>query len=165
MASDHDITQALIEHSLPCAWLDQERLEHNIHQLEKMAKPLKIRIASKSVRCRSLLEYLLNKYSNIFHGILAYHPDEAMWLINHGIKDVLVGYPYIRWFAAKHDKNQNWDQVTFMVDRIEHMEAVNKLANYLERDINICFDIDLSTKHFGVHFGVYRSAKTRGRNV
>lgn len=158
MANDHDIIEMLKGSKLPCAWLDHERLSHNIHELAKHASPLKIRIASKSVRVRSVLERLLNEHANIFHGILAYHPQEAVWLASHGFKDIVVGYPYLEWFKRDQPKNVTWDEITFMADRADHLEAIHSLALKLDRKLNICLDIDLSTKHFGVHFGVYRSS-------
>lgn len=158
MANDHDILEMLKGTERPCAWVDHERLTHNIHELAKHAQPLKIRIASKSVRVRQIITELLNDHPDIFHGVLAFHPDEALWLARNGIKDIVVGYPYIEWFQRQHAHDEAWDQITFMADRSEHLEAIHSLAKRIDRKVNICFDIDLSTKHFGVHFGVYRSS-------
>tara|TARA_R110000868_G_scaffold61524_3_gene186955 strand:+ start:4772 stop:5947 length:1176 start_codon:yes stop_codon:yes gene_type:complete len=158
MASDHDIIQALSGRALPIAWLDHERLEHNIDVLSKLASPLKIRVASKSVRSSDVLRILLHEHPHIFHGILAYHPDEAVWLSSLGFKDIVIGYPYMDWFSHQEGLKSSLDEITFMVDRIEHLEVINQFGAKRQQKINICFDIDLSTKHFGVLFGVYRSS-------
>lgn len=149
----------LIHHEpLPLAWLDLDRLEKNIATLKTMASPLKIRIASKSIRCRYVIKYLLEKYPDIFEGILAFHPEEAQWLAENGLNDIVVAYPYLRWFEQQAVVKKQWQEITFMVDRIEHLDAIQKMAQKLEAKINICFDIDLSTRHFGIYFGVYRSS-------
>ena len=158
MASDHDIIQSLSGRALPIAWLDKERLEHNIDVLAKLAAPLKIRVASKSIRSIEVLRLLLEEYPEIFHGILAYHPDEAVWLAQLGFKDIVIGYPYINWFSVNQNISTSLDEITFMVDRAEHLEVINQFGAKLNKKINICFDIDLSTRHFGVLFGVYRSS-------
>ncbi len=158
MNSNQDIKTLLSDQALPLAWIDLDRLESNIQQLKKMAAPLKIRLASKSIRCRSLIEKLLKDYPEIFHGVLAYHPDEAVWLAENHIEDIVVAYPYLRWFEQQNNKDHQWDQITFMVDSLEHLTVIDQMASRLERKINICFDIDLSTKHFGIYFGVHRSS-------
>ncbi len=158
MNSNQDLKELLKGKPLPLAWVDLNRLEANIKTLAQMASPLKIRLASKSIRCRSLIEKLLDQYPDIFHGVLAYHPDEAMWLAEKGIKDIVVAYPYIRWFEQQTNADLNWDQVTFMTDSIKHLDVLNEMAIKLNKKINICFDIDLSTSHFGIYFGVHRSS-------
>ncbi len=158
MATEQEISQLLADRPLPCAWIDATRLQENIQQLADAAAPLKIRLASKSIRCKEVLKRLLHDYPQIFHGVLAYHPDEAVWLSQHGIDDIVVGYPYVRWFYGPIPPDVRWDSITFMVDRAQHLQAISHLAARLNRSLNICFDIDLSTSHFGLHFGVHRSA-------
>lgn len=158
MTTNTAIKTLIKDESLPLAWLDMDRLEKNIAQLKTMASPLKIRIASKSIRCRYVIEELLKNHSEIFKGILAFHPDEAEWLASHGLKDIVVGYPYLRWFEQQASVKKEWNEITFMVDRVEHLKAIETMAKRLNTKINICFDIDLSTSHFGIYFGVYRSS-------
>ena len=54
-----------------------------------------IRVASKSLRCRALLERVLAGEDGAFRGVLALTVDEALWLSEHGVRDVVVGYPSV----------------------------------------------------------------------
>jgi D-serine deaminase-like pyridoxal phosphate-dependent protein len=47
--------------------------------------------------------------------------------------------------------------VLLMIDSVEHVERLSKLGEQFETTIPVCLDIDLSTTHFGIHFGVRRS--------
>ena len=50
-----------------------------------------VRIASKSVRCRWVLDLALTTPG--VSGVMAYSLREALWLVATGVSDVLMGYP------------------------------------------------------------------------
>lgn len=157
MADTYQYYQQIIQsEKLPLAMVDMEFLDKNIEEIQKRAKSYKIRIATKSVRCKSLLEYIKNKCVDQISGFMCFHIDEALWLASEGFEDIMVAYPYVR----------NLDQyesiflkdLTFMVDRLEHLESLELLAQKNNYSFKICFDIDLSTNFGPIHFGVYRSS-------
>ena len=51
------------ERTAPFAFVDLDALDANAQQLTKQARGLPIRIASKSVRCRAVLEHVLANHS------------------------------------------------------------------------------------------------------
>ena len=51
-----------------------------------------IRVASKSVRCRPLLERILARGPG-YRGLLTYTLPESLWLAVEGFEDLVVGYP------------------------------------------------------------------------
>ncbi|MBA3839374.1 MAG: hypothetical protein H0X55_03600 [Thermoleophilaceae bacterium] len=51
-----------------------------------------MRLASKSVRCRSLQAAVLERAAG-FRGTRCFTLPEALWLSGHGFDDLLVAYP------------------------------------------------------------------------
>ncbi|MBL0888166.1 alanine racemase [Myceligenerans indicum] len=74
----------------PVAAVDLDRLDANIRDLLARAGGTPVRLASKSVRVRSLVGRALGAG---FSGVMAYSPREAQWLASQGVDDILVGYP------------------------------------------------------------------------
>lgn len=77
----------------PFAVVDAAALAANADDLVARAGGLPIRVASKSVRVRSVMADVLARPG--FHGVLAYSLAEALWLVGHGFDDVLVAYPSV----------------------------------------------------------------------
>ncbi len=148
-------TEALSSSSSPGLFIDQEALDKNIKWVVSNAGSKKIRIATKSIRSVEILKYILQSNS-IFQGLMTYSLEEALWLRSLGFKDILMGYP--TW-----DRNQlidlakNPSDIILMVDRIEHLELLEDLAQRHQCHFSICVDIDLSMDLPGLRFGVYRS--------
>src|SRR5690606_19473348 len=78
-------------HERPVAVLDLDAVDHNAADIVRRAGGTPVRIASKSLRVRALLERVLARPG--FQGVLAYTLPEALWLVVHGARDVLVAYP------------------------------------------------------------------------
>src|SRR5688500_19037023 len=83
---------------MPLVFLDQELLDANIAAILQRAGNEKIRVASKSIRCRYVLDHIF-KSSDQFQGLMCYTAGEAAWLADHGFDNILVGYPCMN----KHD--------------------------------------------------------------
>ena len=75
----------------PLAVLDLDAVDANAADLVRRAAGTPVRIASKSLRVRGLLERVLERPG--VAGILAFTLPEALWLVGHGARDVLVAYP------------------------------------------------------------------------
>jgi D-serine deaminase-like pyridoxal phosphate-dependent protein len=141
---------------VPGLFLDLEALENNINWVINNSGNKSIRLASKSIRSRAILEMLLAK-SSVLQGIMTYSLDEALWLRGKGLKNILMGYPSM-------DKKlilelaQNPDEITLMVDRPEHLKLIEACAKSTGNKLKVCVDIDLSLDLPKIRFGVYRSA-------
>lgn len=68
----------------PCALLDLDAFDANAADLVRRAGGRPIRVASKSLRCRSMLERALARDG--FSGVMAYAVGEAIWLVHNGIR-------------------------------------------------------------------------------
>ena len=76
----------------PIAAVDLAAFDDNAAELVKRAGGKPLRVASKSVRCRALLERVLATPG--WHGVMAYTLPEADGLGREGVTDdVLVAYP------------------------------------------------------------------------
>lgn len=145
-------------------------LRHNAHDMLRRTGgtpelPGKtIRVASKSVRVRSVLDAVLALPG--YAGVLAYTLPEALWLAEgdaeHApIADVVVGYPTadraaIARLAASPELAS---RVTLMVDSVAHLDLIDAVVPPIEREtIRLCLELDASwdAPVLG-HIGVYRS--------
>lgn len=119
----------------PLAVLDLDAVDANADDLLRRAGGTPVRIASKSLRVRGLLDRLLARPG--IAGILAFTLPEALWLVAHGARDVLVAYPTaergaLRRLAASPEA---LGAITLMVDETasslrsgRHAPAVSRCA-------------------------------------
>ncbi|KAB2346022.1 amino acid deaminase/aldolase [Actinomadura rudentiformis] len=132
----------------PFAVVDLQAFRANAADLVRRAAGKPIRVASKSVRCRALLEEVLAMDG--FAGIMAFTLPEALWLAEHGLSDdILVAYPTadrtaLRALAAD---GRAAATITVMVDSTEHLDLIEECAG--GRPIRVCIDIDASYRALG----------------
>lgn len=150
----------------PFAFVDLDMLDANIKAIAKEAGAKKVRVASKSIRCPEVLRRILAA-DDVYQGIMCYTAAEAAFLARQGFDDLLLGYP--QWHAeALADcvsLIREGKTITFMVDCLEHVEQIERLAVAEQVVVPICIDIDMSTDFPGLHFGVWRSPLTRWEQV
>ena len=144
----------------PLAVVDLAAFDGNAAALEARAGGKPIRVASKSVRCRRLLERVLDRPG--WHGVMAYTLPEAIWLVRSGVsEDVLVAYPTVDRSAiaelAKDD--QLAASIALMADHPAHLDLIDQVSPPGTRpDIRLCLELDASWRPAGsLHVGVRRS--------
>ncbi|CAM3619329.1 amino acid deaminase/aldolase [Smaragdicoccus niigatensis] len=143
----NSLTVATAELDAPVAALSLPALLHNIADLRRRAQGAPIRVASKSLRVRPLIEAILTLPG--FSGVLAYDLAEAIWLSEHGVADILVGYPTVNRtaIAALIANPTALQQVTILVDAIEQLDLVDAVASADKRDdIRVAIDLDASLR-------------------
>lgn len=144
--------------SLPLAFVDFDLLDINIQSILKRSGDKPIRLASKSIRCKAVLEHIF-KSDKRFQGVMCFTAGEASWLADNGFDDLLIGYPCMN----KHDLNLISNQIAKgkkiipMIDDFIQAELLNTIAKEKNIKINVCIDVDMSTDFPRIHFGVYRS--------
>lgn len=147
--------------SSPVLVIDAIALEHNIADLRRRAGGIPIRVASKSLRVRSVISDILRRDG--FAGVLAYTVDEAHWLATVAeIPDVLLGYPSVsRTPIARLIADDTARQrVTLLVDSAAHLDAIDLIVPPSARgDVRVAIDLDASLRYARglVHLGVRRS--------
>jgi D-serine deaminase-like pyridoxal phosphate-dependent protein len=139
----------------PFAVVDLDAFDANAADLVRRAHGTPIRVASKSVRCRSLLSRVLGRDG--FHGVMAYAVPEAVWLVTEGIEDAFVAYPSTdrAAIAAVAADERLAARVTLTVDSVEHVELLAALDR--PHELRVAVDVDSSLRLGPVHLGVRRS--------
>lgn len=145
----------------PALVIDRLALEYNIADLRRRAGGVPIRVASKSVRVRSVIGDVLDRDG--FAGVLAYSVDEARWLATElDVPDVLMGYPTTSRGAIGRliADDTARERVTLLVDSAAQLDLIDSVVSPGRRGaVRIAIDLDASLRFvFGlVHIGVRRS--------
>ncbi|MHA6669093.1 amino acid deaminase/aldolase [Homoserinimonas sp. A447] len=134
-------------------------LAHNAHSMLDRASGTTIRVASKSVRVRQVLDAVLALPG--YRGVLAYTLPEALWLAGGSIADVVVGYPTAdRTAIAALARDETLaSRVTLMVDSLDQLDLIDSvIAPNARNPIRVCLELDASwnSRLLG-HVGTWRS--------
>lgn len=143
--------------STPLAIVDADALWANADDLARRANGVPIRVASKSVRVRSIVQRTLAR--DAFAGIMSYSLAESNWLVDHGATDVLLAYPTVD-AAALRDlvaDERRTAAITLMIDSIEALDVIDALLDVARPEIRVCLDVDASLRLGPLHLGVRRS--------
>jgi D-serine deaminase-like pyridoxal phosphate-dependent protein len=146
----------------PLAIVDLAAFDRNAADMARRAAGRPIRVATKSLRCRHLIERALA--SPGYRGVLCYSLPEALWLHGTGIgDDLLVAYPTadraaLRALAADDGARR---RVTIMTDSPAHLDLVDRALGDGHPEIRVCLDLDVSWRPLAdrplVHLGTRRS--------
>ncbi|MFD6069759.1 amino acid deaminase/aldolase [Amycolatopsis lurida] len=143
----------------PFAVVDLDAFDANGADLLRRAAGKPIRVVSKSVRCRYLLERVLARPG--FEGLMCYSLAEAVWHVEQGTsEDIVVAYPTadhgaLRRLAA-NDRARA--AISIMVDSPEHLDLVDAALGQGRPEIRVCLELDASWRPLpGVHVGTRRS--------
>ncbi|MDD7942160.1 alanine racemase [Actinomycetospora lutea] len=153
MISDWD--RATADLDPPFAVVDLDAFDANRDDLLVRAAGLPIRLATKSVRCRALIE-------RAGAGrLMGYSLREALWHAELGTgDDVLVGYPTVDRAALRRLAADERARavVTLMVDAVEHLDLVDDAVGAHHPALRVCLDLDAAWRPLpGLHVGARRS--------
>ncbi|MBF6060929.1 amino acid deaminase/aldolase [Nocardia terpenica] len=146
----------------PLAALDLAALRANAADLVRRARGVPIRVASKSVRCRAVLEEVLGAdltAAGGFAGIMSYSLPEAIWLVRQGARDVLLGYPSVHRAALAELGGDDIlrESITLMVDDVAQLDLLETAVGSDRVRPRVCLDVDASLRIGPLHLGVRRS--------
>jgi len=118
-----------------------------------------VRVASKSVRCRALLERVLAREG--FAGLMSYTLAESLWLARSGFDDVLLAYPSAdrAAYAELTGDPKLAAAVTVMVDDPAQLRLIDDARGGGREEVRVCLELDTSLRMFGgkVRVGALRS--------
>ena len=111
----------------PFAFVDLDAMWANAAAMLERAKGKPVRVASKSVRCRALLEAILDRDER-FAGLMTYTLPETLWLAEQGFEDLLLAYPTadsgaLEELALRSAAHPAGAPIV-MVDCVEHLDAI-----------------------------------------
>lgn len=146
------------DRSAPFAFVDLDALWSNADEMLGRAGRLPIRVASKSVRIRSLLRQILSS-NDRFQGLMTFTLGESLWLAENDFTDILLAYP-----TADRDALRRWGELTgdapvVMVDSVTHLDYIEAAVENPRHKLRVCIDIDLGYRRAGgrIRFGPMRS--------
>ncbi|MFH8366992.1 amino acid deaminase/aldolase [Streptomyces sp. NPDC018031] len=142
----------------PVAIVDLSAFDANARDLVRRAGGKPVRVASKSVRCRALLERALA--TDGFAGVMSFTLAESLWLARSGFSDVLLAYPSVdrAGFAALTGDPELASAVTVMVDDPAQLDLIDAARSGGE-EVRVCLELDTSLRMLGgrVRIGARRS--------
>ncbi|WP_369200178.1 amino acid deaminase/aldolase [Streptomyces sp. PU-14G] len=143
----------------PLALVDLEAFDANAEDLVRRAGGKPVRVATKSVRCRALLERVLAKDG--FRGVMSYTLAESLWLARAGVTDVLLAYPSAdrSSYAELAGDPKLAASVTVMVDDPAQLALIDAAREGGREEIRVCLELDTSLRLLGgrVRVGARRS--------
>ncbi|RKT51881.1 amino acid deaminase/aldolase [Saccharothrix australiensis] len=143
----------------PFAIVDLDAFDHNAADLVRRAGGKPVRVASKSVRVRWLLDHVLARPG--YAGVMCYSLAEALWLSSLDLaEDLLVAYPTVDHEAlrslARDERARR--RVTIVVDSVAHLDLVDAALGTRHPEIRVCLELDVSWRPVpGLHIGTRRS--------
>ncbi|MFT3796819.1 alanine racemase [Microbacterium sp.] len=155
-------TAAVAHLPAPVATIDVDALRHNALDLVVRSSGVPIRVASKSIRVREVLDAALALPG--YRGILAFTLPEALWLASDAggaHDDIVLGYPSVdrAALAALAADAQKAARITLIVDDLAQLDAVDAVAAPGSRaELRVAIDADASWRAPVLgHIGVRRS--------
>jgi D-serine deaminase-like pyridoxal phosphate-dependent protein len=152
------MSDAVAAVSGPVAALNLAALRYNALDMVIRSSGVPIRVASKSVRVRDVLDATLALPG--YHGILAFTLPEALWLAETH-DDVVLGYPSVdrAALAVLAADERAASRVTLMVDDLAQLDVVDSVSAPGSRaTLRVAIDADASWRAPGLgHIGVRRS--------
>lgn len=145
----------------PFAYVDLDLFDANVDDIVKRSDGKAIRVASKSVRCLTLLKRIFEG-NPAYRGVMCFSPREAVWLSGQGLDDLLLGYPIWNEKDAQAVAREvrAGKTIVCMVDTVEHVEQLNAVGQAEGAEVPLCIDVDMSSSYPGLYFGVRRSGIT-----
>jgi D-serine deaminase-like pyridoxal phosphate-dependent protein len=146
----------------PFALVDLAAFDGNALDLVRRAGGLPIRVASKSLRCRYLIERVLARPG--YRGVMCYSLAEALWLHAAGTSDdLLVAYPTVdraalRALAADAAARRH---ITVTIDSAAHLDFIDAALGEGHPEIRVCLELDVSWRPLShgpvLQIGTWRS--------
>ena len=146
----------------PFAVVDVAAFDSNARDLLRRAGGLPIRVASKSLRCRYLIERVLARPG--YRGVMCYSLAEALWLHAAGTSDdLLVAYPTadraaLRALAADAAALRH---ITLTIDSAAHLDFIDATVGEGHPQIRVCLELDVSWRPLArgpvLQIGTWRS--------
>jgi D-serine deaminase-like pyridoxal phosphate-dependent protein len=157
-ANPHDLRRldlATAHLDAPFAIVDMAAFRANAAAMTRRAGGKPIRLASKSIRCRHLIEHVLAMDG--FRGILAYTLPEALWLASCDTSDdIVVAYPTADRAALTRLAGSATaaTSIALMVDCTEHLDLIEKAQASVSdpHQIRVAIDIDAGYEALGGRF-------------
>lgn len=139
--------QVFADVEAPFAFVDLDAMWANAEEMLGRAAGKPIRVASKSIRCRALLNAIVHRDER-FAGLMTYTLPETLWLAEEGFENLLLAYPTadvgaLEKLALRSAANPEGAPIV-MVDSVEHLEMIESVLGTGAPPLRVCIDVDAS---------------------
>jgi D-serine deaminase-like pyridoxal phosphate-dependent protein len=143
--------QAFAGRDAPFAFVDLDAMWSNAGEMLTRAGGKPFRIATKSVRCRALLDRIAAHHERLRPRLMTFTLPESLWL---GAPDMLLAYPTADRAALARLPESGGP--VLMVDSTDHLDLIESATRV---PVRLCIEVDLSYPLLGgrVKVGVKRS--------
>ncbi len=162
----HSRFESVFDHiEAPFAFVDLDAVWANAADMLRRAGGVPIRVASKSVRCRAMLQRILALDPRGFRGLLTFTLPETLFLWEQGFRDLVLAYPTAdrEWLAALARLTAAEPEIApvAMVDSTAHLDLIEAAASEagIKAPVRVAIDIDAGLRLLGgsVRIGPKRS--------
>ncbi len=129
----------------PFAFVDLDAMWANAEAMLERAGGKPIRVATKSIRCRALIEEIL-RHDQGFAGLMTYTLPETLWLAELGFENLLLAYPTadeeaLGELALRSVANPAGAPM-ITVDCPAHLDAIESVLGAGAAPVRVCIDVD-----------------------
>jgi D-serine deaminase-like pyridoxal phosphate-dependent protein len=143
--SHAQLEQIFEEVEAPFAFVDLDAMWANSDAMLERAGGKPIRVASKSVRCRGVLERIFGRDER-YAGLMTFTLPETLWLAECGFENLLLAYPTADTAAlgelALRSVASPAEAPIVMVDCGEHLDAIESVLGADAAPVRVCIDLD-----------------------
>lgn len=145
----------------PFAFVDLDAMWANADAMLDRAAPKPVRVATKSVRSRSLLRTIIER-DDRFRGLMTFTLPETLWLAESGFGDLLLAYPTtnrdaLRELALRSAGDPDRAPV-LTVDSVEHLDLIESVLGKGGGPIPVSIELDAGWRGpRGIRAGARRS--------
>ena len=144
----------------PLAVVDLAAFDANADDLVRRAAGKPVRVATKSVRCRALLERALARDG--FRGLMSFTLAESLWLAQAGFDDVLLAYPSAdrAGYARLAADPKLAAAVSVVVDDVAQLDLIDAARGSGTETVRVCLELDTSLRRLAgrLRVGALRSS-------
>lgn len=131
----------------PFAFVDLDAMWANADRILERSGDKPIRVATKSLRCRPLIEMILGRDER-FRGLMTFTMPETLWLAERGFENLLLAYPTtdleaLAELALGSVANPETAPI-LMVDCVEHLDLIESILGAQAAPVRLCLDLDAS---------------------
>ncbi len=160
----NSLRAALGDEPLPAALVDLDAFDANVDLFVAACARgrKKLRVATKSIRCLSLIRRICERGGSTIVGLMTYTAAETAFLAGEGFRDLLLAYPTVHPadVRALASANAGGAVAAVVVDDPAQLGPLAAAAIAAGAVIPVVIEVDLAYRPFGagaLHLGVRRS--------
>lgn len=143
--SHAELEEIFSDAEAPFAFVDLDAMWANGESMLERAGEKPIRVATKSIRCRPLIEQVLERNQR-FQGLMTFTLPETLWLADRGMENLLLAYPTTDLEAlgelALRSVASPGAAPILMVDCVEHLDLIESVLGSQASPVRLSIELD-----------------------